>query len=194
MIDVPAPVYVEYKNLSHIVSQAESQKDLLASVIKKIEGQSKLILEYPQEDSSSKNFVSTPFYLEIRCLVCYPVTENNKGLILNSVKKITKTHGLNSIIYFDTYNFPEKISSWKIEVAQVKPILVHSGKNVKININIASGIRIQSMGKSLKNASQGDSVQVQVNNWFNNKNNSQHLNEVIEAKVIAPDEVEYVRK
>ena len=34
MIDVPVPVYIEYKNLSSVVFQAEHQKDLIASVIK----------------------------------------------------------------------------------------------------------------------------------------------------------------
>ena len=58
---------------------------------------------------------------------------------------------------------------------------------------VNNGITIQSFGKSLKNAVQGETIRVQVNNWFN-KNINTNSTEIIEAKVIAPNEVEYVGK
>ena len=193
MIDVPVPVYIEYKNLSSVVFQAEHQKDLIASVIKKVEGQTKLILEYPQDNTLSQTASNPSFFWEARCVVCYNIEVDNNSVVLNSVKKVLKNNGESSDIYFDTIDLPGRISSWKIELAEVKPILVHSGKNVKINFSSNNGITIQSFGKSLKNAVQGETIRVQVNNWFN-KNINTNSTEIIEAKVIAPNEVEYVGK
>lgn len=208
MLDVPVPVYIEYKNLSPVVSQAEHQKDLITSIIKKIEGQTKLILEHSQsfqnsqDDRFSQKQMTPIFLWEVKCVVCYNVIEENSEIILSSVKKELKNDGENSEIYFDTVDQLGKISSWKIELAEVKPIIVHSGKSVKINFNSENGIAIQSSGKALKNATQGEVIRVQVNSWFNKNNNNYNpaLNpiststEIIEAKVVAPNEVEYVGK
>jgi len=193
MIDIPVPVYIEYKNLSKIVTQAEHQKDLISSVLKKIEGQTKLILEYSQTDAFPESSPNKSFFWEAKCVTCYNIEADNNSVILSSVKKVLKNNGESADIYFDTTNLPGKISSWKIELAEVKPILVHSGKNVKINFSSENGISIQSFGKSLKNAVQGEIVRVQVNNWFN-KNTNINSTEIIEAKVLAPNEVEYVGK
>ena len=190
-----APIYVEYKNLSSIVSQAEHQKDIITSVIKKIEGQTKLILEYSLKGGSPQAQSIPDFFWEAKCIVCYSTLEDNNGVVLSSVKKIPKNNGENVDIYFDTIDLPGRISSWKIELAEVKPIVVQSGKTVKISFNSGNGISIQSFGKSLKNAMQGDIIRVQVNDWFNkNKNWNSTSNEIIEAKVVAPNEVEYVDK
>lgn len=193
MIDAPIPVYIEYKNLSPIVSQAEYQKDLIASVLKKVEGQSKLILEYKQESDYAQTQLESSFFWEAKCIVCFNIADDNNGIVLSSVKKISKNNSENFTIYFDTVDLSDRISSWKIEMTGVKPIVVRSGKNVRINFSGENGIAIQSFGKSLKNATQGDIIRVQVNNWFN-KNNNLNSTEIIEAKVIAPNEVEYVSK
>lgn len=193
MIDLPVPVYIEYKNLSSLVSQAEHQKDLIASVIKRIEGQTKLILEYSRDNFASQDASTPSFFWEAKCVVCYNIEIDNNSIVLRSVKKILKNRGESSDIYFDTIDLLGKISSWKIELAEVKPVLVHSGKNVKINFSSNNGITIQSFGKSLKNAVQGETIRVQVNNWFN-KNMNSSSTQIIEAKVIAPNEVEYVGK
>ncbi|MES2614160.1 MAG: flagella basal body P-ring formation protein FlgA [Bdellovibrionota bacterium] len=191
MIDIPVPVYIEYKNLSPVVTQAEHQKDLIASVLKKVEGQAKFILEYSgeKEQISSTNNL----FWEAKCIVCFNIPDDSFSVVLSSVKKTAKNNGEIALLTFDTFDSPGRISSWKIEMTEVKPIVVRSGKDVKINFNSTSGIAIQGVGKSLKNASRGETIRVQVSNWFQ-KINSPNSTEIIEAKVIAPNEVEYVTK
>ncbi len=193
MIDLPTPIYIEYKNLSSIVAQSEHQKDFIALALKKIEGQSKLLLEKPQEQDKLQNQLNQSFFWEAKCITCHLITENNNGIILSSIKKSIKNNGIIAEVYFDTADFYGKVSSWKVEIAEVKPIVVRSGDNVKINYNSINGISIHGAGKSLKNAIQGDVIRVQVKNWFA-KNTNLNSTEIIEAKVIAPYEVEYVDK
>lgn len=192
MIDAPVYVYVDYKNLSPIVSQSEYQKDLIASVLKKIEGQTKIILEYPGENSSSQKETNYKFW-EAKCVICFNLDEKNE-IVLNSVEKIYKNKSQNALISFDTKNLSGNISSWKIELTEIKPFLVRAGSDVKIHLISEDGLIMQSSGKSLKNGSYGDVVRVQIESWFHKSNSISNSTEVILAKVIAPNEVNYVGK
>lgn len=193
MIDAPVSVYIEYKNLSPHVAQAEYQKDLIASAIKKIEGQTKLILEYSSDRQVLQSQTPPFFFEEAKCVVCYNIDPDTNGVVLSSVQKIVKNNGKNSELTFDIKDFLGRTFSWKIELSEVKPIVVHTGKSVKINFVSGNGIFIQSYGKSLKDAALGDMIRVQINSWFK-KNNNLNSTEIIEAKVVAPNEVEYVDK
>jgi hypothetical protein len=193
MIDIPVQVYVEYKNLSNLSPQAEYQKDLISSVLKKLEGQSKIIMEYSSDDRESQKYQSAPFYYQVRCVVCYPKSWEGREIRINSVKKEISNQDHHSLVSFQTYDASGKVSVWKVDISKVKPILVHSGNEVTIHLNGKSGIEIRSTGVSLKNGARGDKIAVQIKDWFHEKKSSMGTN-VIEAKVIGPNEVEYVSK
>ena len=193
MIDAPASIYVEYKNLSSFLSQAEFQKDILISVVRKLEGQGKTILEFKNDESINKMGIDAPYYLQIKCIECYKILENNTSLVLDSVKKYSRGRSESSVILFDTTELSGKVMTWKIEVSEMKPTLVRANQNVRIQYQYGPGITIQSFGKALKDGAHGDNIRVQVNHFFEKKG-SPNSYELIDALVTAPNEVEYASK
>ncbi len=192
MIDLPTPVYIEYKNLSPISTQAEFQKDFIALVLNKNEGQSKIISEL-SDGALSQDSNDMVTHWEVKCLSCPAFSPQESTLIENSLKKKSPHHSNSHEIAFDTRTNLGKISSWRVQITEVKPLVVHSGDEVRVNFNSLNGIAIQSIGKSQKNAALGETIPVKVDNWFNKMNNS-NSTKVIEAKVISAQEVEYVSK
>lgn len=193
MIDVPVPVYVEYKNLSPIVIQAERQKDAISTVLKRLEGNAKTIFELNTQSIEKDRGNGIRFYWQARCLVCFSSEAETQGVLMSSIRKSLHDNGIQSDIYFDTVDAVGKVSSWKVELLEVKPLLVRNGENVKVHFYTAHGIEIEGAGKSLKNGKKGDIIQIQVKNFFN-RNERNNSTEIIEAKVTSQNEVEYVGK
>lgn len=72
-------------------------------------------------------------------------------------------------------------------------ILVRSGEKTKIIYSPNNSLIVQTFGKSLSNAGRGETIRVQINDWFD-KGSSSHPTRIIEGTVIAPGEVEYAAK
>ena len=189
MIDLPVTIYVEYKGLSSITLVAEQQKDFIAQVLKKTESKNKIIVEKPEnmENKKLENF------WEVKCIQCQTSINEKSELILNSIWKKKKPDLSAEELSFETSDPNGKISPWKIEFAEKKPFLVHTGEQVKIFYNPSPGIIIQNFGKSLKNARRGETVRVELGNWFA-KGSQTNFHGIIETTVTASGEVEYADK
>ncbi|WGL60795.1 flagella basal body P-ring formation protein FlgA [Pigmentibacter sp. JX0631] len=72
-------------------------------------------------------------------------------------------------------------------------ILVHSGEKIKIIYSPTDNLTIQTYGKSLTNGGLGETIRVQISNWFDNSSVSQPAG-IIEGTVVAPGEVKYAVK
>lgn len=97
-------------------------------------------------------------------------------------------------------NLINKKSSNQIQIGQeVDPkwlsqeILVHKGEKIKVTYSPNNSLTLQTFGKSLSNGGRGESIRVQINDWFD-KSSVSHPTGIIEGTVIAPGEVEYATK
>ncbi|MBX9838326.1 MAG: flagella basal body P-ring formation protein FlgA [Silvanigrellaceae bacterium] len=97
-------------------------------------------------------------------------------------------------------NFKNKKSSNQIRVGQeIDPkwlsqeILIHTGEKTKVTYSPNRSLIIQTFGKSLSNAGRGETIRVQISDWFD-KSSVLHPTGIIEGIVIAPGEVEYATK
>lgn len=107
----------------------------------------------------------------------------NKQEAENSINKVTNKRT----------NFPVRQGK-EIDILNLsQEILVHAGEKIKIIYSPTQSLTIQTYGKSLSNAGLGESIRVQISNWFENSS-VPHPTGIIEGTVVAPGEVEYAIK
>ncbi|MGY3802514.1 flagella basal body P-ring formation protein FlgA [Pigmentibacter ruber] len=149
----------------------------------------KLIYYISAKNNLLPNYILTEKDIEISScytdeLKCSPKNYfSNKSEAQSNLNKVTNKRTNNTIR-----------QGKEIDILTLsQEILVHSGEKIKIIYSPTDNLTIQTYGKSLTNGGLGETIRVQINNWFDNSS-VLHPTGIIEGTVVAPGEVKYAVK
>lgn len=194
MLDVPA-FYLEYKNLAAERTLAEFQKDVISYVLKAQNPLAVLVEMQNEAEKESLAATENPIW-EVKCLQCgkpQSLDTFDWTVLSQSIKKHDQSSQF--IMHFQTVDHNNQPQNWSISVAELKLTLVHVGKTVTVHLRTGTGLSVQSSGKALKNASKGDVVPIRIQHGQHGTSKSfLPVSDVIQARVLGTDEVEYVSR